>query len=190
MLYRPSYSLYFYLSVLSSWAFLCYSNKAFADYIYIYFYTQIYYFYFLFKRDTARIFFNATSSILTIRTFFYNNFYVLYWVLLKNLFFTFSKLYFIKLTFKGKGYYIYKGFRNTVALRFGYSHRYYLYAYNVSLLFLTKTTVLVFGLNKNDILYFAYSLYKAKPINIFTGRGVRFTRQIIYKKMGKVSSYR
>jgi hypothetical protein len=26
--------------------------------------------------------------------------------------------------------------------------------------------------------------------NIFTGRGVRFARQIIYKKTGKVSSYR
>jgi hypothetical protein len=29
-----------------------------------------------------------------------------------------------------------------------------------------------------------------RPINIFTGRGVRFSRQIIYKKVGKVSSYR
>jgi len=29
-----------------------------------------------------------------------------------------------------------------------------------------------------------------RPINIFTGRGVRFAKQIIYKKAGKVSSYR
>jgi amino acid transporter len=27
-------------------------------------------------------------------------------------------------------------------------------------------------------------------INVFTGRGVRFARQVIYKKTGKVSTYR
>jgi hypothetical protein len=31
---------------------------------------------------------------------------------------------------------------------------------------------------------------QARPINIFTGKGIRFTKQIIYKKTGKVSSYR
>jgi hypothetical protein len=29
-----------------------------------------------------------------------------------------------------------------------------------------------------------------RRMNIFTGRGVRFAKQIVYKKTGKVSAYR
>ena len=85
---------------------------------------------------------------------------------------------------------MYKNIRNTIALRFGFSHRVYTYAYFVSLVFLTKTSILVFGLNKYDIMTFSHKLFKIRPINIFTGRGIRFTRQIIYKKTGKISTYR
>ena len=56
--------------------------------------------------------------------------------------------------------------------------------------FLSKTKILLFGLVKQDILCAAYALKQKRSINIFTGRGVRFAKQIIYKKTGKVSSYR
>ena len=55
---------------------------------------------------------------------------------------------------------------------------------------LSKTKILLFGLVKQDILCAAYALKQKRSINIFTGRGVRFAKQIIYKKTGKVSSYR
>jgi ribosomal protein L6P/L9E len=96
----------------------------------------------------------------------------------------------LKIRFKGKGYYIYKNYRNTVAPQFGYAHRVYVYAQAVSVKFLSKTKVLLFGLSKKDILAVGRNLKIVKPINIFTGRGVRFARQIIYRKTGKVSSYR
>jgi hypothetical protein len=48
----------------------------------------------------------------------------------------------------------------------------------------------MFGNNYQDILNNSYSLYRIKKINIFTGKGIRFSRQIIYRKTGKVSSYR
>jgi len=32
--------------------------------------------------------------------------------------------------------------------------------------------------------------YNIKKINIFTGKGIRFSRQILYRKTGKISSYR
>nr|AEV66653.1 rpl6_ii [Oxytricha trifallax] len=38
------------------------------------------------------------------------------------MFYAFSKIFFKKLKFRGKGYYVYKNKRNTVALQFGYSH--------------------------------------------------------------------
>jgi ribosomal protein L6P/L9E len=92
--------------------------------------------------------------------------------------------------FRGKGYYIYKTLRNTVAPNFGYAHRVYVYAYFVSLKFLSKTAIILFGLLKTDLFKAGQSFKKTRPINVFTGRGVRFNRQIVYRKTGKVSTYR
>jgi ribosomal protein L6P/L9E len=75
-------------------------------------------------------------------------------------------------------------------MQFGYSHMFYLYSFFVTVKFITKTTILMFGINYNDILTKSYSLFNIKKINIFTGKGIRFSRQIIYRKTGKVSSYR
>lgn len=109
---------------------------------------------------------------------------------LNDLFSRFLKPYFLKIRFQGKGYYIYKNKRNTIAPQFGYAHRVYVYAQALSVMFLSKTKILLFGLSRSDILETSYRIKLVKPINIFTGRGVRFARQIIYRKTGKVSSYR
>ena len=103
---------------------------------------------------------------------------------------SFFKPYFIKIKFRGKGYYIYKNIRNTIAPQFGYSHRVYIYSYFNKVKFIGKTKVILFGLVKEDVLSAAYTLKSKRSINIFTGRGVRFAKQIVYKKQGKVSSYR
>jgi ribosomal protein L6P/L9E len=66
--------------------------------------------------------------------------------------------------FKGKGYYIYKNFRNTIAPQFGYSHRIYIYAFNIRVKFLSKTSILLFGLSKRDILSVGYT-FKSKKTN-------------------------
>lgn len=102
----------------------------------------------------------------------------------------FNRPVFSKVKFQGKGYYVYKNARNTIAPQFGYAHRVYVYAQAVSVKFLSKTKVMIFGLSAGDVLAASSSLKSVKPINIFTGRGVRFARQIVYRKTGKVSSYR
>jgi ribosomal protein L6P/L9E len=102
----------------------------------------------------------------------------------------FQTFSFVKIKFRGKGYYLYKNKRNTITPQFGYSHRIYIYAYFNIVKFLTKTKILIFGFSKKDILESGYDLKSKRPINIFTGRGVRFAKQIIYKKTGKVSAYR
>jgi ribosomal protein L6P/L9E len=102
----------------------------------------------------------------------------------------FTKPIFLKIKFKGKGYYIYKNKRNTITPQFNYAHRLYLYSYFISVKFLSKTSILLFGFLKSDIMGVAFNLKKMRSISIFTGRGVRFSRQIVYKKTGKVSSYR
>lgn len=97
---------------------------------------------------------------------------------------------FLKLKFKGKGYYVYKNKRNTITPQFGFSHRNYVYSSSINVKFLSKTKIFLFGLSKIDILRTAHTFKQLKPINIFTGRGVRFAKQIIYRKTGKISSYR
>ena len=97
---------------------------------------------------------------------------------------------FKKLKFRGKGYYIYKGRRNTIAPQFGFAHRVYIYSSLNHVKFIGKTTVIIFGLLKSDILKTCHQIQEKRTMNIFTGRGVRFARQVVYKKQGKVSSYR
>jgi hypothetical protein len=97
---------------------------------------------------------------------------------------------FLKLKFKGKGYYVYKNKRNTITPQFGFSHRNYVYSSSINVKFLSKTKIFLFGLSKIDILQTAYTFKQLKSINIFTGRGVRFAKQVIYRKTGKISSYR
>jgi len=65
-----------------------------------------------------------------------------------------------------------------------------MYSYFVSVKFLSKTSIFLFGFTTNDLLTAGYNIKKSKNINIFTGRGVRFSKQVIYKKTGKVSTYR
>jgi hypothetical protein len=98
--------------------------------------------------------------------------------------------FFKKLKFRGKGYYIYKNRRNTITPQFGYAHRIYVYSYFNIVRFLSKVKVFIFGLLKADVILASGEVRSKRPINIFTGRGVRFSRQVVYKKVGKVSSYR
>lgn len=72
----------------------------------------------------------------------------------------------------------------------GYSHIIRLYAFKVHVKFTAKTVILMFGLNKKTLIKHGFSLKKLKPINIFTGRGIRFSKQIVYRKTGKMSAYR
>lgn len=118
------------------------------------------------------------------------SYFLTFMTLFHKLLFSFFRIFFRKLKIVGKGYYIYKNFRNTITPTFGHAHRLYFYSFFTSVKFLSKTSIFIFGLSVDDILLKAYEIQNSKPANIFTGRGVRFTRQIVYKKQGKVSMYR
>lgn len=156
----------------------------------LYLYSAAYYFKLIIPATHAKIIFDNQSSVLCLKYWLVHNYFYLYTSIITFIFYSFSRIVFTKLKFKGKGYYIYKTRRNTITPQFGHSHRIYVYAPFISIKFLSKTSIFVFGLSKRDLLETRYQIKQLKPINIFTGRGVRFTREIIYKKVGKVSSYR
>ena len=97
---------------------------------------------------------------------------------------------FKKLRFEGKGYYIYKSVRGTIAPKFGFAHRAYYYNYFLPIFFLSKTKLLVFGVSLESVRLSSLKLRAARPRNVYTGRGVRFFREVRYKKSGKVSTYK
>jgi hypothetical protein len=140
--------------------------------------------------SVPKILFDPNTSMFILHTAYINNNYRLFLKQIDLVFNAFYRPYFRKIKFKGKGYYIYKNKRNTITPQFGYSHRLYLYSYFVSVRFLSKTSIFLFGLLKSDVITISLGIKSMRPINIFTGRGVRFSREIIYKKVGKVSSYR
>ena len=143
-----------------------------------------------FKNTYGFVSFDTYTNVISFKSIYSQCFYLLFFRTFESALTAFLKPTFIKLKFKGKGYYIYKNYRNTIAPQFGYSHRVYIYSYFCAVKFLGKTKVLLFGFSKNDLLASALLVKEKRSINIFTGRGVRFSKQVIYKKQGKVSSYR
>lgn len=179
-------SVYMYLP--SDWHFIFFKN-AFSPFSNIYFYNKIYYFnFFLIKNFN---FFKIEHQLRLIKIYYNNNnFFKLYFNFFYLIFSSFNFFFFTKLKFKGKGYYIFKNIRNSLVFQFGYSHKINMNFFFFKIKFLNKTTVLFFGINKFDIFKNALKFKQVKPINIFTLKGIRFSKQIIYKKIGKISSYR
>ena len=183
--YLGSTTLFFYIP--SPWQFLLLQSPSNLT---CYLYSPFYFFRFAIPSSVYKISFSRNTSILSLENIYPNNFYKLYWSYLNEIFNSLNRPFFLKLKFKGKGYYIYKNLRNTITPQFGYAHRIYLYAFFVTVKFLSKTSIMVFGFSKKDIFTVSNLIKDMRPINIFTGRGVRFSRSIIYRKQGKVSSYR
>jgi ribosomal protein L6P/L9E len=159
-------------------------------YLFSYLYSSTYFFYLPLVQNFLNLYYDKQIKVLSISSLFINNFFSIYWTFIKKIFLSFSKIFFKKLKFKGKGYYIYKSYRNTIGTQFGYSHMTRLFGYLVSLKFVTKSIILIYGMHQKNIYDFGHGLFKKRPHNIFTGKGVRFSKQIIYKKTGKISSYR
>ena len=156
----------------------------------LFFYSQTYFFMLPSFLECKSIQFDVNTNQVILQNDFPNNFTNTYTTVISQFYRTLIKPNFIKLNFKGKGYYIYKNYRNTITPQFGYSHRLYLYAFHAHVKFLSKTSLLVFGANKSTIKKVSSNIRDWRFVNIFTNRGVRFAKQVVYKKSGKVSTYR
>lgn len=152
--------------------------------------TPTYYFKFPLFSRMMRLRYDKGANVITGRMQTSPSLLRVFLIHLSHLFSSFLKPFLIKLKFKGKGYYVFKSTRSTVTPQFGFAHRRYFYTTSFRIRFLSKTKIVFFGFSKTDVLKVAYKFQTYKPINVFTGRGVRFAKQIIYRKTGKVSLYR
>ena len=172
------------------WKKVLLKSKGWGNYLLIYLISDLYFFKLVIKLDSTILTLDNNSNNIVFKNYFEPFFKAFFLKNLKILFQSFSYWFFTKIKVKGKGYYLYKNARNTITHQLGHSHRRYLYSYFVFIKFLSKTTLYLAGLSKNDIFLAGRNIQKSKYINIFTGRGVRFAKQRIYKKTGKVSTYR
>lgn len=179
--------LYFYIP--PTWDFLVYQYAPNGRRV-VYMYSPIYFLNLTLPKSNTVIHSSPRSRVLYFTTLYSNASVTLYLNQIRRITCMFYRPLFHKIKFKGKGYYIYKNRRNTITPQFGYSHRLYTYAYFMTVRFLSKTSIFIFGHLKLDMSQLAHAIKRMRPINIFTGRGVRFAKQTVYKKAGKVSSYR
>jgi len=102
-----------------------------------------------------------------------------------------SRIFFYKrVSYTGKGYRIYIKNKSKLYFQLGYSHKYYLFSYDVTLKPILKSKLLLLSSSLINLSNFSKMIFKLRPLNIFTLKGIRFTKQVVYKKIGKVSSYR
>jgi len=171
-----------------NWNFLLLKKKSSPHFMYLY--SPNFFFFLPLPFKFLMFDYNRFLNVLSFSFFFKNNFFSIFFRKIKLLFFGFTLFFFKKLKFKGKGYYVYKNNRNTIAFQFGYSHIKRLFFYFSYVKFLSKTSILIFGFNSNNVDLLANCISKVRPVGIFTGRGMRFVKQIVYRKTGKLSSYR
>jgi len=165
-------------------------NKFTPNFVTINLIYSTYYSNFFFLRDKVQFLHSHRSRSIFLYFPTPNNYFNLYWLAFGFVFHIVTQVLFHKIRFRGKGYYVYKNYRNVLAFQFGYAHRVKIYVPFINVKFLSKTSVFLFGANKWDIMKASHWFFDKRPINVFTGRGVRFTRQVVYRKAGKISSYR
>ena len=156
----------------------------------LYMYSNTYFICISVPKTYTNYHFDSNTGVVGFTNLYENNYKHLYFDNIKRLLSLCNNPCFLKIKFKGKGYYIYKNKRSTITPQFGFAHRHYIYAFYTSVNFRTKTSIMLYGMSLTDLHTLGLQIKSLRPINIFTGRGVRFNKQIIYKKTGKVSSYR
>lgn len=129
------------------------------NFVVLYFYSHIYFIKFPIKLKDNVLSYNQITNQVVCYSFYNTTLNILYNQLLIKFNSLILKPSFKKLKFKGKGYYIYKNYRNTITPQFGFSHRLYLYTYFLHVNFLSKTSLVIFGTNFLDIQNLSKKLY-------------------------------
>ena len=99
----------------------------------------------------------------------------------------------IKYRYKGSWIYLRKRKLNSIIIEFGRSHHVYLMLFG-NLYFRKKRLLAahlfsIYGVNITELFFNAFAIRSVRCFNMYTLRGIRFSRQKFYKRVGKVSKY-
>ncbi len=153
--------------------------------IYIYIYNKIFYFTIMTKFN---IFIEENTNAIIIENFDSKKKKELEKKIIETFIKTWSVYFFQKIKFTGKGYKIKKK-KKSIKFFFGRSHLTTIFFKKINIRRLTKYKLFFFTKKYETVKFINSLIKKIRKINIYTKRGLRFSRQKIYKKTGKKSSY-
>jgi len=148
---------------------------------YIYIYNNIYFIFF--NANKYKFYFKKILNIIEINTNIKKNAQQLS-KYLNNFLFSWNYIFSKKIIFSGKGFKIRKK-KNFLFLFFNRSHASLLICNNMIIKKIQKNKILFFF--KNNMLYnnILKNIVSIRPANIYTKRGLRLSRQTIWKRKGK-----
>lgn len=98
--------------------------------------------------------------------------------------------FFKKIKFKGKGFRI-KFFKKIKLIKFyfGRSHKTFMFLKKIKRKKINKYKFILYSIIRQKTLNVSIKITKIKKINFYTLRGIRLSRQIIFKRKGKKGTY-
>ena len=175
------------LNIPISFNIIILENKKNANNLTIILYNQLYTINLIYNKNDIRI--NLESYSIKIKlNYNYNNNYNL--KILNNYIKTFENYFFSKIKFKGKGFKIkFNKKLKLIKFYFGRSHITFFKLRKIKLKRVTKYKFILKSLNFNKLKTKSKEITFIKPVNTYTLRGIRLSRQFIKKRKGKKSSY-
>lgn len=136
------------------------------------------------------VMYNRNSKNLEIFFQNYNKNLRLIEILLNDLAFSLNRLWHLKIKFAGKGFKI-KRRRKTKSIKFYfyYSHINVVILKRSKLKQRKKNRFIIKSWDRQNLIRAGNIITSIKPLNIYTKRGIRVGRQIVFKKTGKKSNY-
>lgn len=152
----------------------------------IYLYNETYYFSIILTKNL--LFINKNTNTIKLFDFKFNNINNLANYEIKNFLFSWDNIYYNKIKFTGKGF-KFKKKESNLFLFFNRAHKCFFIGTNIILIRLSKNKVILLKNNINHLIYDSNIIRSIRSNNIFTKRGLRFSRQIIFKKRGKTATH-
>lgn len=104
-----------------------------------------------------------------------------------NLIYSLSHVFIKKITFKGKGYKLLKK-KHVLYFFLNHAHITWSFFFNIICKKLLKYKYIYIYKNINKLLQILHKIIQIRFLNIFTKRGLRFSKQKVFKKIGKRTS--
>jgi len=152
----------------------------------LYFYNENYYF--SINLINKNIFINNSTNTVKLLDTKFNHLNKLSNCELKKFLFSWDNIFFNKIKFTGKGF-KFKKKETNLFLFFNRAHKCFFIGTNIILIRLSKNKVIILKNNIKHLMYDSKIIREVRSNNIFTKRGLRFSKQIIFKKRGKTATH-
>lgn len=144
----------------------------------------------LFFKGTTQIRYDKNSKNIIIAGSFINSTLKIIEKSINNLIFSFNRLWHVKIKFAGKGFKI-KRRRKTKSIKFFfyYSHINVIVLKKAKLKQRKKNKFIIKSWRANNVKLAAQMITSIRNLNIYTKRGIRVSKQVVFRKTGKKSNY-